>query len=419
MARKLLVFALSLILIVCTFVVVSSAKEVSDASYEYDTVIRTGTTYKYYALNDDWSLENNQIRPLYFVNDNIAVAYFVIYDIDRGSFVDGTYYVLSVQYDEQSQSAIFTARGSQYPAGVSGDYTSSSYSFSGNYAIIWYGDTSSSFASDLQSYDWFCDSFQIVSLNDILGGLGYQDGFNIGYNSGFTDGFNQGVLNGYVSLSVGENSVYISPSELTSRFYIRWYSEEDSFYYTIFGDGTSIFYVKNITEDLSSATVIDTLYTSDRGWLGGYGPILNLPLNVLRPSRYATIFIPSFATIETDRGNLVSAITLLDYTVLNDSYIEPLGDVYMKLGYDDGLEVGNERGFNRGYSSGYTDGYNLGLFDGSSNSNPKTFNKLGAFLVNSVGSFLDTELFYGFNIGHVLAIIVGASLFFLLIRLLR
>lgn len=116
-------------------------------------------------------------------------------------------------------------------------------------------------------------------------------------------------------------------------------------------------------------------------------------------------------------------ISCIDFELQhNPSYVivEELERYYYKLGairvnsrivVDDGFNTplygALEEFIGEGtYRKGYTEGYNAGLSNASS-----VWGNVGKFLTTTVDSFFSFELFDGFSLGGVMAIIVGAMLF--------
>lgn len=82
--------------------------------------------------------------------------------------------------------------------------------------------------------------------------------------------------------------------------------------------------------------------------------------------------------------------------------------------YNEGFSAGEAAGYSDGYRAGEYDGYSEGYKEGQIKGHADLKNAWGSlddFLTSTVGSFFSFELWDGFSLGGVMAIIVGALLF--------
>lgn len=88
---------------------------------------------------------------------------------------------------------------------------------------------------------------------------------------------------------------------------------------------------------------------------------------------------------------------------------------YNQMQYDSFADESYLLGLSEGYGDGYDVGYNQGLQDADGSN----WTSIGDFLITTIGAFTSAELFYGFTIGGLLSLLVGAMLFYWFIKLLR
>lgn len=79
-------------------------------------------------------------------------------------------------------------------------------------------------------------------------------------------------------------------------------------------------------------------------------------------------------------------------------------DIGYQFGYSDGYAFGDEEGYGEGYGEGYEEGYNLAITQ-----NQIVEDGMFGWIMSSVESFMQFELFDGFSIGLMLSVIVGLS----------
>lgn len=98
-------------------------------------------------------------------------------------------------------------------------------------------------------------------------------------------------------------------------------------------------------------------------------------------------------------------------------FYESLNDYvfYNQMQYDAFADESYFLGLTEGYGDGYDAGYNQGLQDADGSN----WSSIGDFLITTIGAFTSAELFYGFTIGGLLSLFVGAMLFYWFIKLLR
>lgn len=90
--------------------------------------------------------------------------------------------------------------------------------------------------------------------------------------------------------------------------------------------------------------------------------------------------------------------------------LENLGDISYSQGFSAGEAAGYTDGYRDGEYVGYAEGFREGKIEGQADLK-NAWGSLDDFLTSTVGSFFSFELWDGFSLGGVMAIIVGALLF--------
>lgn len=227
----------------------------------------------------------------------------------------------------------------------------------------------------------------------------YIEPYDVNYNSYSTYTAEWSNFAGWVTVNV-------------AQFNSDTYSFEYDSYHLV-GTLEDMYYC--YSPNVSSDTVVFDLNCIVQTVIDTYSDLLNENLGItyfITDVELCLDYVPTDGSAFLGYGAVRLNSRVTEKTSDGLSY-DHLGLVLGNLGdisYSEGYDAGEADGYTAGFHAGYNEGFPEGKIEGLANVKG-VWGSFGDFLTDVVGSFFSFELWDGFSLGGVMAIIVGAMLF--------